>query len=235
MTKTAAMLPQEEPVAIYMRHCERYTNPPDGDYSKLLLNPNGIQMAHDLGKSIDRKIRVYAASPVERCQQTIREILKTLPSSCAPEAGSKIKLVEEFANMAGDPRPKEVGGVGWYEYFHYLQKRDVKACRGVTLEMEAKPIIDAIFRETLDSKEAKNFSLNGQEEENGEGQAPLDLICSHDGHVVILASLLFDFKTPPYWSQEWCQYAEGIFFYGSRRNFTAIWRNQIKTFTDYLL
>lgn len=219
MTQTAKHLPDNQRVALYIRHCERYTDPPDGDYSKLLLTPTGILQANKMGESIDRKIGICAVSPVERCQQTMREILKGVQKPYAPDEGTQIIPVEAFAHMTGDPRPKEVGGVGWYEYFNFLQNGDSKGTRGVTLKDEVKPILDGIFNTTLTSPDSH----------------VLDLICSHDGHVVMLASALFDFKTPPYYTDEWCQYAEGIFFFGTRNNFTAIWRNQTKTFTDFMI
>ncbi len=269
MTKTAAELPDDEPVVLYMRHCERYDNPPDRDYSKLLLNPKGIKMANDIGASINRKIRFLRCSRVQRCRQTLEEIVKCVPPQFAPEAGSQIKAADDFCDMVGDSRPKEDGGVGWYEYYYYLQRGNIEATRGVSLEMETKHILDAIFEETLDSKEAAESKIDLQDlpvdktgsqssisgsqtaktaktgsqaakADNGQAtpagsQAPLDLICSHDGHVVVLASALFDFKSEMQWTEDWCRFAEGIFFYGSRRNFTAIWRGESKKFTDYLL
>ncbi|MBO4319110.1 MAG: histidine phosphatase family protein, partial [Treponema sp.] len=85
MTKAASELPDDKSAVLFMRHCERYTDPPDGDYSKLLLNPNGIKMANDIGASINRKIRLLRSSPIERCKQTIREIIKFVPQEYAPD------------------------------------------------------------------------------------------------------------------------------------------------------
>jgi len=35
--------------------------------------------------------------------------------------------------------------------------------------------------------------------------------------------------------RDWPVPTEGIFFYGCRRDFTAIWRGQSKRFVDYLI
>ncbi|MCR4939759.1 MAG: histidine phosphatase family protein [Treponemataceae bacterium] len=229
MTEAAAQLPDKEPAVLFMRHAERYSDPPDGDYSKLLLTPQGIKMARDIGSSIDRKIRLLRSSPVERCKQTLQEIVDSLPQGSKPDEDTEIKVSRLFSDIIGDPRPQEEGGVGWYEYFHYLQNHDIKGSRGVTLEEEAKQILDSLFKETLDSPEA-------QEEKEGWKEKPLlDIILSHDGNVVILASALFGLKTDLKWTKEWCQFTEGIFFYGTRKDFTALWRGQIKRFVDYLV
>lgn len=228
MTKAASEIPDDQSAVLFMRHCERYTDPPDGDYSKLLLTPNGIKMANDIGTSINRKIRLLRSSPIERCKQTIREVIKFIPPEFAPTKDTEIKTSKDFFELLGNPSPKESGGVGWFEYFHYLQEHDVEAAQGISLEAETKHILDAIFAETLDSREAASYT------DDSSTTAPLDLICSHDCHVIVLASALFDHKTDMSLTSKWCQFAEGLLFYGSRRNFTAFWRGQKKTFVDYM-
>lgn len=222
MTEAAARIPAGVPAVLFMRHAERYSNPPDGDYSRLLLTPAGIQAANAIGASVDRRLGVLRSSPVERCRQTLREIVRCVPPQFAPEGD--IRTCPEFCELLGDPSPREEGGVGWYEYFHYLQLHDTAGSRGITLEAEAGRILDAIFRET---------DSNG---DGGSGKAAdaLSLICSHDGQVVILASALFGLKTGTAWSEAWCRFAEGIFFWGRRDDFTALWRGQERRFRNFL-
>ncbi|HBG66266.1 MAG TPA: hypothetical protein DDW78_07325 [Treponema sp.] len=209
MTAAAAEIPDGIPAVLFMRHEERYGNPPDGDYSKLLLTPEGVRSANATGASIDRKLGVLRSSCVGRCKQTLQEIVRSVPAPFAPDG--QIAECREFSELLGDPRPKEEGGIGWYEYYNYLQLHDAAATRGVTLEAEAGRILDALFRETA-------------------GSRGLSIACSHDGHVVILASALFGLRTGTTWSEEWCHYAEGLFFYGERDDFTALWRGQKKRF-----
>ena len=248
----AEELPTKEDITLFMRHSERYDNPPDGDYSHLLLTPNGIKESNKTGRSIDRKIGIVKSSPVERCRQTLFEILKFVKKDYLPKENFSsregIPSSKRFSDLLGDPSPVEQGGVGWYEYYHYLQIHDVGSARGVTLEMEAKKILDAIFEETnekhsetSEEKLYKKSSSSSAARETSSSnslskkEGKLNLICSHDGHVVILASALFNLKTQLKWTKEWCQYAEGIFFYGNRSHFTAIWRNVKKEFINYLM
>ncbi len=229
MKDAAKEIPDGVNTVAFIRHAERYTNPPDGDYSNLMLTPNGIKMANDIGSSIDRKIGIMRSSPVGRCMQTVQEIIKCVPDNFKPDndiSNDKEKLTSHsFCHIQGDPRPKEQGGVGWYEYFHFLQIHDTQGSRGITLEQETKTILDAIFSQTLDSKQRPAQTEKGM----------LDIICTHDSHIVIMASALFGLKTQTDWSEEWCKWAEGLFFFGTRNNFTAFWRGQKKEFSNYLM
>lgn len=232
MSEAAAKIPDSENAAVFMRHSERYTDPVDGNYDNLLLTPNGIKMANETGASLDRQIRFLRCSPIERCRQTICETIRTVQKEYTKnihydsDGNPLIKEITEFKELLGDPSPIECGGVGWFEYFHYLQEHDINATRGISLESEAKRILDTFFEETLDLKENISTVQNSK---------TLDLVCSHDGHVVILASALFNLKTETVWTEQWCSYAEGIFFYGNRKDFTAMWRNQTKRFKNFLL
>ena len=229
MTKDASLIPENAAAKLFMRHSIRFDNPPNGDYSQLMLTPEGIELAQKIGQSIDRPIGNCASSKVQRCQQTIDCILQghnqnqiqtniqnpgNLKNSKSPIEKNIIKM-DELSSCLGDPRAEESGGVGWYNYFHYLQTANTQGSRGITLQMETKRLLDAIF--SLPSR-----------------PATLDIICSHDSHVVILASALFNLKTGTT-GQNWCRYTEGLFFYGPRENFTALWRGHSQTFTNYLL
>lgn len=214
MIQSAQKIPDDANAKLFMRHSIRFDNPVNGDFAPLMLTPEGIQLAEKMGSAIDRPIGKCTSSKIKRCQQTITSIISGMPQNLRPQTADITEL-EALSNVIGNPMPPELGGVGWFEYFHYLQTGNTEASRGITLEQESASILNAIFAQ------------NGT-------SGTLDLICSHDSHVVILASSLFDLKTGLE-GHDWCQYAEGIFLYGSRENFTALWRGQQKTFTNYLL
>jgi len=214
MNKDAKRLPKDQNVKLYIRHSIRYDNPVNGDYTKLLLTPEGIEAAKTIGKSIDKKIGFCGSSSVKRCNQTIQYILEAMPQGLKENA--KIETLKTLAVMKGNPNPKEMGGCGWYEYYHYLQERVPEKTGGVTLEEEVKPILDCIFSH------------------GGMGNT-LEIFCSHDSHVVMLASALFDFKTGIQEHDNWCKYTEGLFFYGTRERFTSLWRGEERQFDNYLL
>lgn len=214
MIKDAESLPECN-VKLFMRHSIRFDNPINGDYTQLLLTPEGIELARKMGSAIDRPLGECAASPVKRCVQTVKFIAEGMNGNY--DSGWKTRKVHEykaFGTLLGDPGPEESGGVGWNKYFHYLQTGNIEGSRGITLEMEATPVLDGIF------------SFNGS-------PGTLDIICSHDSHVVILASALFNLRTGLD-GHSWCRYTEGLFLYGTRDDFTAVWRGQTKHFHNYL-
>lgn len=213
MVAAAKTLPENENIKLFLRHSIRYDNPPDGDYSKLLLTPEGIELAQKIGASIDKKIGLLGASAVERCQQTIREIYKGIQPQFKAEKMPEIIVKKGFYQLAGNPFGRANGGLDWFEYFHCLQTGDTKSTKGISLEMEAKPILDAIFDMKSDPDR-------------------LDIICSHDSHVIILASALFGLKTGLH-GDKWCRYTEGFFFWGKRDDFYALWRGQKGHFKNF--
>lgn len=208
MVFDAGRLPEDANVKLFLRHAIRFDNPVNGDYSTLLLTPEGIRMAQEIGRSIDRPLGKFYASTVERCRQTVREIARGAGVT-APE----IVSAEVYSGSAGAYRARDEHNVGWYEYFYGLQRDIPEYTWGATLYKESKPIVDAIFAEPG---------------ENGH----LDIICSHDSHVVVLASALFGLKTGIH-GENWCRFTEGLFFTGCREDFTAYWRGEKKRFQNW--
>ena len=60
----AQKLPRDTNVKVYMRHSIRFDNPVDGDYSDLLLTPEGIEIANRIGRNLDVPVGRFFASPV---------------------------------------------------------------------------------------------------------------------------------------------------------------------------
>jgi len=208
MVYDAGRLPENVNVKLFLRHAIRYDNPVNGDYSTLLLTPEGIRMAQVIGRSIDRPLGRLYASTVERCRQTVREIARG-----AGVNAPAITSAEVYSGSAGAYQARDEHNVGWYEYFYGLQRNIPEYTWGATLYGEAKPIVDAIFAEP-GAKET------------------LDIICSHDSHVVVLASALFGLKTGTH-GENWCRFTEGLFFTGSRDDFTAYWRGEERRFQNW--
>lgn len=217
MKEDASLLPEEQNIKFIFRHSIRFDNPVDGDYSSLLLTPEGIKIAENIGRSLDRTIGYTLSSPVKRCQQTIECILAGVKEVKNYSTNKDLIIRNELCNLKGDVRPIAQGGVGWYEYYHYLQENDLEGTRGFSLEEECKPILDCLF------------SYNS-------GSNNLDLFCSHDSHLVMLASALFGLKTGLHEATDkWVSFTEGMFIYGTRNDFTAIFRGQKKRFVNLFL
>lgn len=210
MTSDALRLPAKGNLKVYMRHSIRYDNPPDGDYSNLLLTPEGIEIANRIGRDLDRQIGYIYSSHVGRCIQTATEISKG-----AGNPDPVIKTIREFVHLEGLGRAQSEFGIGWYDFYYGLQNGMPELTAGTTLIEAARPIVDMIF--ALPESEDK-----------------VDLIVSHDSHVVTLASALFDLKTGRH-GENWCGYTEGLFFYGNRKDFTALWRGEEKRFINWEL
>ena len=208
MREDALKLPADRNVKVYMRHSIRFDNPPDGDYSKLLLTPEGIEIANRIGRDLDFPVGYFYSSPVERCIQTATEIAKGKGIE-----NPVIEKVREFAHLEGLGHAQNDLGIGWYEFYYGLQRNIPELTGGITLKEAATPIIDKVF-------------------EVPETDKALDVICSHDSHVVTLASALFDFKTGIN-GEGWITFTEGMFIYGTRDDFTALWRGEEKRFVNW--
>ncbi|GEM_PF-33652 len=208
MKADALNLPPDRNVKVFMRHSVRFDHPADGDYSKLTLTPEGIEIAREIGRSLDRPIGRIEASPVDRCLQTAQEIARG-----AGIGDPQVVVDQVYTGGMGSEKAWFQKQIGWYEYFYSLERGILdKTCGNTLLEM-AGPVLDRIFR---------------NQGEPGE----LDIICSHDAHVVTLASALFGFKTGLF-GEDWCRYTEGIFFYGTREDFTAVWRGEVRRFKNW--
>lgn len=214
MVDAAAAITDKQNARLFIRHSIRYDNPINGDFAPLMLTPEGIELAKKMGASLDRPVGECQASKIKRCPQTIKCICEGMDKKYCPSM-PEIKEYSSLYGILGNPMPVTMGGVGWYEYYHYLQEGNFEATRGITLDMEAKSILDTIFLT------------------KGE-PGTVDLICSHDSHVVVLASALFDYKTGLN-GENWCQYAEGIWLTGDRNDFTAMWRGETNRFVNYLI
>ena len=124
-----------------------------------------------IGRDLDFPVGYLYSSPVERCIQTATEIAKGKGIE-----NPVIEKVREFAHLEGLGHAQNDLGIGWYEFYYGLQRNIPELTGGITLKEAATPIIDKVF-------------------EVPETDKALDVICSHDSHVVTLASALFNFKT----------------------------------------
>jgi len=208
MTEDARKLPKNTNVKVFMRHSKRFENPVNGDYSKLLLTPEGVELANRIGRSLNVPIGYIYSSPVKRCIQTASEIAKGagIEEPC-------VEIVQGFADLIGIRHAQDDLGIGWFEYYYGLQRNLPEHTGGAVLRDVALPIIDTIF-----SLPASDNSF--------------DIMCSHDSHVAVLASALFDFKSGIH-GENWCEYAEGLFIYGTRNDFTALWRGRQRRFINW--
>ncbi len=217
MTEAAETIPDHASVKLFLRHSIRYDDPIDGNYTHLMLTPEGIHIAHDIGKSLDLPIGNLYSSPVRRCQQTAYEIkraannlsreftdFRTISNEEESEYGIKIK--KNLGHLHGlDYALKELN-IGWYEFFYYLQREKYNNIGNVTHREVVAPILDAILEDKTSS-------------------GTVDIICTHDSHIVSLASYLFDYKTGKN-GENWCDYTEGIFFYENNNEYIALWRGE---------
>ena len=204
----AKYLPGYSAFKVFMRHSIRFDNPPDGNYDNLLLTPEGIRAAEEIGRNLDLPIGRLYSSRVGRCVQTVRTIARANGIEQPVIHTEKPYSFLKYASY-----PFEVMGVGWYEYYYGLQRGIDKYTGGYTARDEAEPIIDKIF------------------EDEGE-PGTLDIICSHDSHLVVLASALFDLKTGLK-GENWVGYTEGLFLWGSREDFHARFRGEERHFRNW--
>ena len=70
MKEDALKLPADTNIKVYMRHSIRFDNPVNGDYSNLLLTPEGIEIANRIGANLDVPIgRFFLSKDASRQQR----------------------------------------------------------------------------------------------------------------------------------------------------------------------
>jgi broad specificity phosphatase PhoE len=67
---TLQQVPEDQPVALLIRHSSRDAIPEGGAGIDLALNALGVSLCEELGRALPRRIKSIHSSPVPRCVQT---------------------------------------------------------------------------------------------------------------------------------------------------------------------
>ncbi len=198
-------IPEDRPVAIFMRHAERFSIEKGVLGLEVPLTENGRKSAFELGeKYIKNRLVAAFSSPVERCVDTANNIIKG--------AKKDIKVIE-------DPI------LGGKEYF----MNDMMLFRYSYMKDGMPAILDRVFeREYVDGVNDTRKSvpkvikhiLNNTKIEG------ITLFLTHDGFISFVAGEIFRHRTTP---EDWPNFMEPIFIWKDGDNVKLLFRGKIKT------
>ena len=211
----AESLPPNVNVKFIFRHSIRHNIKHGDSYENACLTNEGIALAQSFGKSIEYRIGYVASSDIKRCVQTLENILV---------ARNESKKINISHDILGSVHIKEyqlanqtISLLGKLRNVIFcMQQNDLPGLNNI--EICAKILLDYIF-------------TNGNELET------IDLFCTHDFQLAILAAVLFQYATNEFSIQTelWPMMMEGMLLYGTRNKFTCVWRDCKKNFVNFLL
>ncbi len=207
-------IPIDQNMKIIMRHSIRHPIDSVENQSEVELTNEGKALAMHFGRSINRTIGFLGSSDARRCIQTLDCISK------GANAQSEINIMNHQLRdpHALDGRVCEESFKKLpVESIFYRLKNGIRLPGFRTLIESVKIMLDGIFS-------------------YGNRENTLDLFCTHDFQIALLASDLFDFGEPidDRTGSEWPMMLEGIIFTGNRNCFKAYWRNNTKIMENYL-
>lgn len=208
-------IPKNKIIKIILRHSIRHSITSSGNQLNVELTNEGKALATHFGKNIKRKIGFLGSSDAKRCIQTLE---------CIAKGANTTMNINIMNHQLRDPHVLYEESCG--NSFNELSSEEIisRLKKGIQvpglrkLKESVKLILDGIF-------------LFGNNENT------LDLFCTHDFQIALLAADLFDFGETKdnAINDEWPMMLEGIVFTGERNNFNVFWRNKTKIFDNYLI
>lgn len=204
-----------ENIKIVLRHSIRHQITSEKLQLSVELTSEGKAFAFHFGKNIKKNIGFLGSSDAKRCIQTLEYI------SIGAEIEINIEILNEQLRdphvLVGESCGKTFNEISSYQIIDNL-KNNIEVMGLRSLKESVKIILDGIFQKGNKA----NF---------------LDLYCTHDFQVAMLASDLFDFtfSKDDFCLTTWPMMLEGIVIIGNRNRFKAYWRNITKIFENYLI
>lgn len=214
MTDDADKIPVGTNIKMVFRHSFRDTLQGVEDPDIIPLNHKGKQAAIQFGMNISAEIGQMHSSFVPRCIQTL-ECIKLGAKQQIPIVVSREILGEGFAvdKKLADRSFKSIGSL---KGVANLLACGVSVAGFHPIARTTRFMLDYIF---------KNGNENGK----------LDMYCTHDFHIALMICKIFDIKEQKDIILHWPHMLEGFFVWGSRENFSLIWRGRCKHLINFLL
>lgn len=205
MDEDAAKIPEGENVKMVFRHSFRDTLQGTAAPDLVPLNENGVQSANSLGNELFGEIGQMHSSHAPRCIQTLECISQGkglhLPISVSKDIlGDGFATDRELASMS-------FRSIGSLKKVADLLAHDVTVKGFRPIRQTVKSMLDYIFN-------------------NGNEPGKIDLYCTHDFHIALMICLIFNQNSHKDIASEWPCMLEGFFAWGTRKNFTIIWRGR---------
>lgn len=202
LNSDAKRIPDNTNVKMIFRHSFRDSFIGESDYRTMPLNEYGIQQAKAFGHAIEYPVGSIYSSELERCKQTVKYMTDNDNVHVVPEI---LTTVFTYNSVLADQQIRKFGS---------LKKTVLELKRGNTvpgfypLSMIVNEILDFVFT-------------------TGNKDHTIDLYCTHDFHIAMLLTMLFDDINELKDIQDnWPKMLEGILLYGSRDSFYCYWRGK---------
>jgi len=112
-------LPDDRPVALFLRHAERPPIPDGSMGTALALTERGLKDARALGERLAGRIVHARTSAIHRCVQTTRAIIEGARSALAPLEDPAIGVPSTFI-QAGEAAERTLRELGFGRFMRYL-------------------------------------------------------------------------------------------------------------------
>jgi len=213
MEDSAKLCPNDTNVKLIIRHSLRpHIEIVDGKHQDVSLTSEGRMLARKLGASLELSLGSLVHSPHARCKQTCEEIINGFseqnktPNLPFQMFGSKI-----FQNSHVQDGKK------CHDNFSEYGNEDIfkKYANGELLEGQynltdsVTPMLNCIF-------------------ETGNKPLAIDIFCTHDFQMTLFLLSFFGCgqENQVKILEKWPQMLEGIFLWGKRNRYYAVWRGE---------
>lgn len=120
-----ALLPDDRPVALFLRHAERPEIPDKSMGTEITLTPKGLRDAHALGHALGARIVEVRTSAIRRCVQTAKAILEGAKIATEPISDPAIGVPSTFVD-GGVEAEKTIRELGFERFLEHLIGGDAR-------------------------------------------------------------------------------------------------------------
>jgi len=213
MEDSAKLCPNDANIKLIIRHSIRpHMEIVDGKLQDVSLTEEGRQLARKLGASLELSLGSLVHSSYERCKQTCEEIINGFS-----EQNKKPDLTFEIYGS---------------KILQNSHVQDGKKCRENFSEYGNKGIFKKYANgEFLDGQNNLKDSVNPMLDcifETGNKPLTIDIFCTHDFQMTLFLLSFFGCgqENQEKILEKWPQMLEGMFLWGKRDRFYAVWRGE---------
>ena len=205
MNDDASRIPDGINRKLIFRHSFRNKLHGVKNHDEVLLNQEGERAAFLFGKGISATIGQMHSSYIPRCVQTL-EYINMGKNQHIPIMVSEDILGNGFTmnKKIADQSFKSVGSL---KKVVQLLMNDIPVDGFYPIRHTTKTMLDYIFS-------------------TGNEVDKLDLYCTHDFHIALVISQIFDLRGLDEIISQWPNMLEGFFVWGTREDFRLLWRGK---------
>lgn len=214
MSDDSLAIPNGVNVKMVFRHSFRDTLQGKDNPDAVPLNEEGKRAALEFGMGIYPEIGQMHSSFAPRCIQTL-EYINMGKRSNIPIVVSKEILGEGFTmNKKLADQSFKLGG----------------SLKGIVYRLVHEVAVPGFYPIRLTTKFMLDYIFSTGNDDN-----KIDLYCTHDFHIALMISLIFDINKLTDIVSQWPRMLEGFWVWGNRDDFYIVWRGQYRHLVNYLI